>query len=227
MALILVPAVAIADESDRFEPLFDGLTLAGWWGATERFEVTDGKIVAKPGGRGELYTDKTYGDFELCFDFRLAAGANSGIALRATGTGDPAYTGIECQILDNTAEKYASLQPYQYHGSLYGIAPAKQGRLRPPGAWNTQAISCRGRLVRVVLNDAVILEVDLDEVASGGLTLDGKPHPGLLRQSGHIGLLAHTGRVEFRNLRIRPLLASSRGEHQLRETPRATVGDTE
>jgi hypothetical protein len=30
-------------------------------------------------------------------------------------------------------------------------------------------------------------------------------HPGLLRTTGHLGLQSHDGRVEFRNLFVKPL----------------------
>jgi len=35
--------------------------------------------------------------------------------------------------------------------------------------------------------------------------MDGRNHPGLKRDKGHIGFLGHGDRVEFRNIRIREL----------------------
>ena len=54
----------------------------------------------------------------------------------------------------------------------------------------------------VILNDAKILDIDVDEVAPEGKTVDGNNHPGLSRKSGHIALLGHNSVVEFRNLRV-------------------------
>ena len=62
-----------------------------------------------------------------------------------------------------------------------------------------------GRRIRVTLNGAVILDVDLDQVAPGGRTPDGRDHPGLANERGHIGFLGHGARVQFRNIRIRRL----------------------
>ena len=110
---------------------------------------------------------------------------------------------MEFQILDNVGFP-RKLKPEQYHGSLYGIAAAKRGALKPVGQWNEQEIWCRGRRIVVTVNDVVILDVDLDKVGDPATRA---AHPGLLRPSGHIGLLGHGSRVEFRNLRVKPLTA--------------------
>ena len=110
--------------------------------------------------------------------------------------------GMELQILDNTADKFKNLKPYQYHGSIYGIVPARRGYLRPVGEWNEQEVTAEGRQITVKLNGVTIVDVDIDE-ASSPQTMDGKNHPGLKREKGHIGFLGHGSRVEFRNLRIK------------------------
>ena len=75
----------------------------------------------------------------------------------------PAYAGKEIQILDDTAKKYAKLQNYQYHGSLYGTAPAKRGHLKPVGEWNTQELLVDGNKVKVTLNGTVIVDFDMTD----------------------------------------------------------------
>ena len=35
--------------------------------------------------------------------------------------------------------------------------------------------------------------------------LKAKEHAGMLREKGHIGLQSHDGRVEFRNIYVKPL----------------------
>ena len=40
---------------------------------------------------------------------------------------------------------------------------------------------------------------------AGDKTIDGREHPGLKRTKGYVGFLGHTGRVEFRNIRIKEL----------------------
>lgn len=152
-----------------------------------------------------MLTAGEYGDFVFRFEFRLTPGANNGLGIRVPAGGDGSYNGIELQILDDTAEKYRDLKPYQFHGSAYGIAPAERGALRPVGEWNEEEVRCEGRQITVILNNKKILDVALDEVAADGKTIDGLPHPGLNNRSGHIGFLCHDDEVAFRNIRIRDL----------------------
>jgi hypothetical protein len=103
---------------------------------------------------------------------------------------------------DDTAEKNQDLKPYQYHGSAYGIAPAKRGFLKAVGEWNRQEVRCQDRHITVLLNGNTILDVDLDAAAPGGITRDAAAHPGLNKRQGHIGFLCLGDRVAFRNIRI-------------------------
>jgi len=192
------------EKSAGFVSLFDGQTLNGWVGATKGYVVESGALVCLPQGGGNLYTEKEYGDFVLRFEFKLSPGANNGLGLRAPLQGDAAYVGMESQILDDTSERYKNLKPYQYHGSIYGVAPAKTGHQKAIGEWNVQEVTCKGRQVTIALNGTTIVDVNLDEVTRNG-TADGRPHPGLARAQGHIGFLGHGTRVEFRNLRVRDL----------------------
>jgi hypothetical protein len=111
---------------------------------------------------------------------------------------------MELQILDNEAEIYKNLKPYQYHGSIYGVAPARRGFLRPTGDWNEEVVVVKGTRVKVVLNGETITDTDIKEASISG-TMDHNQHPGLKRTSGHIGFLGHGDVVRFRNIRILPL----------------------
>ena len=135
---------------------------------------------------------------------QIAAVANNGIGIRTPAEGDAAYVGMEIQVLDNTAKQYATLKPYQYHGSVYGIAPAKREFQKPVGEWNVEEIVADGRHVKVTLNGEVIVDVNLDEATKAG-TMDGKEHPGLKNAKGHIAFCGHGDRVMFRNLRVKTL----------------------
>lgn len=189
-----------------FVSLFDGQSLTGWVGNKSSYLVKEGMIVIEPkgGGGGNLYTEKEYGNFILRFEFQLTPGANNGLGIHAPLEGDAAYVGKEFQILDNEAEKYAGLQTYQYHGSLYGVMSAKRGFLRPTGEWNQQEVRINHPYVTVILNGEVILEGNYLEVSQSG-TLDKKEHPGLTRSRGHIGFLGHGDLVRFRNIKIKEL----------------------
>lgn len=189
---------AMAAEDEGFTSLFDGKTLEGWKGSVDGYAVENGAIVCKPNGRN-LYTNKEYSNFVLRFEFKLTPGANNGIGLRAPTEGDPAYTGMESQVLDDTADQYKGLKEYQFHGSIYGVAPAKRGHLKPVGEWNVEEIVCDGKHVKVTLNGVVIVDADVIK------PIDGQNHPGLSRDKGHIAFCGHGAHVEFRNLRVKEL----------------------
>lgn len=196
-----------ATKDEGFVELFNGKNLDGWIGNQQSYRVENGYIVVDPSGGGSggnLLTEDQYRDFVFKFEFQLTPGANNGLGIHAPLEGDVAYVGKELQILDNTAEKYASLQPYQYHGSVYGVIPAKRGFLKPVGEWNVQEVTVNGPKIKVVLNGSIIVDADLQEAAKNG-TLDKKDHPGLKRDIGHIGFLGHGDVVRFRNIKIKEL----------------------
>lgn len=194
------------EKSEGYQLLFNGEDLNNWVGNKVDYVIEDNTIAIYPGkeSHGNLYTEKEYGDFNFKFEFQLTPDANNGLGIHAPLEGDAAYVGKEIQILDNTAPMYATLQPYQYHGSVYGVLSAKRDFLKPVGEWNQEEVYVKGDYIRVTLNGTVITEGDLKKASKNG-TLDHKDHPGLNRHSGHIGFLGHGSIVKFRSLRIKEL----------------------
>ena len=191
---------------DGYKLLFDGSNFDQWT-ASAAYEITDeGYIRSNPEASNgtNLYTKEEYGDFSFKFDFKLTKGANNGVGIRTPLTGDAAYEGMEIQILDDDADVYKDLKPYQYHGSVYGIMAAKRGHLKPLGEWNTQEIRVKGNQIEVTLNGTKILSGDLAQASKQG-PLDSKEHPGLKRVKGHIGFLGHGTEVFFKNIRVKRL----------------------
>jgi hypothetical protein len=205
--LLATVAAAVASAAEPgFTDLFDGKTLNGWHFVPARgsaYFVEKGLLVAPPDLHGNLFTEAEYANFVFRFEFKLTPGANNGIGIRAPYAGDTAYSGMEIQILDHDNEMYKGvLHPAQYHGSIYDVFPAKTGFLKPVGEWNQEEITADGSHIVVKLNGTVIVDADLSTVTDPEVL---KKHPGLKRPSGHIGLLAHDSRVEFRNLRVKKL----------------------
>lgn len=210
LAALMLPGQDPKGE-EGFTPIFTGKDLAGWVygrkaGGEHRtgagFAADNGVIFCTPKDGGDLYTEREYGDFTLRFDVKLTENAGSGIAIRAPLEGDPAYAGLKVQVLDNAGSQYKNLRPEQYHGSVYDIFAAKPGALKPVGEWNTEEIAAKGRRVTVTVNGQVVLDVNLDDCRDEGIL---RKHPGLRNLKGHIGLLGHGSRVDFRNLRIKEL----------------------
>ena len=192
------------EKKEGFKVLFDGTSMDHWTGNTTAYSIVNGEMVIQPseGSGGNLYTKEEYADFVYRFEFKLTEGANNGLGVRTPTTGDAAYEGIEIQILDNTADIYKNLKEYQYHGSLYGIITAKRGYLKPLGEWNYQEVIVNGDHFKVILNGTVILDGSIADAKKNG-TLDGKNHPGLLRNSGRIAFLGHGSKVYFKNIRVK------------------------
>ncbi|MEI7420535.1 MAG: family 16 glycoside hydrolase [Prolixibacteraceae bacterium] len=200
-------AVTPEEQKEGFVPLFNGVNFEGWTGNTVDYEVKNGEIVLNIDNgpsHGNLFTQGEYRDFIYRFEFQLTPGANNGLGIRAPLEGDAAYVGMELQILDDDAPVYSQLQPYQYHGSVYGVIPAKRGSLKPTGQWNYEEVVVKGNNVKVILNGNVITDGDIQKASRNG-TMDHRDHPGLNRATGHIGFLGHGSVVKFRNIRIKEI----------------------
>ena len=194
-------------KEDGFVSLFDGKSLNGWITINKTgqgYLVKNGILICPATGGGNLFSVKEYSNFVLRFEFRLQEGSNNGVGIRSPlNSQDPAYVGMEIQILDNQSPRYKDkLRSTQYHGSIYDVAPAKRGFLKPIGNWNKEEITADGRQITVKLNGTTIVNFDLDSVTDSK-TL--QKHPGLSRKKGHIGFLGHGTKVEFRNIRIKEI----------------------
>jgi hypothetical protein len=183
--------------------LFNGADLSGWTvvdGMPEAWGAENGVLFTKGGDGGWLATVREYDNFELELEFRVGEGGNSGVFLRAPRQGDPAYTGLEVQVLDDASPRYATLRPWQYCGSIYGVVAAAKGAVKQPNEWQHFRIVARGPRVTVTLNGIQVVDADL--VAH----MDRESaHPGLKRRSGYIGLQCHGDRVEYRNITLKEL----------------------
>jgi len=190
----------IAIREIGFRPLFNGKDLTGWqpMGKRECWRVEDGKIVCHPGGGFWLRTRRQYENFVLRVEYKIAKGGNSGIFFRSALQGNPAYTGMESQILDD----YGRPPAINTSGAIYGSLAPRRNMSRPPGQWNYVEITCDGPLVRIWMNGETIVETRMDE------------HPNLRKRvrRGFIGMQDHGARVEFRNIRLRRLGSETTAE---------------
>src|SRR5512133_483071 len=157
-----------------------------------------------------LISDAEYSDFTLEFEWKLGERGNSGTALRVPMMGDPAFDGMELQMVD---PRYypadMKVTPEELTGSLYkGVPPRLQ--VFKPTEWNKYQITCRGPSVKVILNGELILDVDLDSEVNPTKRHDDSDAPPLKARprKGHIGfqeLSRGGGHVEIRNARLKVL----------------------
>jgi len=191
-----------ARKDEGYKALFNGKDLDGWIGDTKAYAVKDGAMVFT-GKSGDIFTQDTYGNFAIRFEFKLPPGGNNGLLIRVPkpepgGT----FSGMEIQILDDTDPQYATIKPWQHHGSVYGIMPAQPGYLRPVGQWNFEEVIVDGPRIRVFLNGTLITDADLGKIEK---PVDEHEHPGMKRTDGYVGFMGHGHPVEFRNIRLRVL----------------------
>jgi hypothetical protein len=143
------PSQHAGQEPDSWQPIPFNATDWQRDGAPT-YRIEDGVLVFDGDGRGRLMSRRTYSDFELQVEFRVSAGANNGIAIRAPLGFQASRYGMEVQILDDAAHEPLDMR--SACGALYGLYPAVKSAVRPAGEWNTIHIRCIGRRVQVTLN---------------------------------------------------------------------------
>jgi len=193
-----------------WKPLFDGRSFEGWTTKTGKpvsagWEVRDDSLH-RHGAGGDIVTTAEWADFELEFEWKVAAGANSGVKYRV-GEYAPAGRDIgpEYQVLDDAGHANGK-NPKTSAGSLYDLIPASAAKKpRPVGEWNQSRIVARGPHLEHWLNGEKIMETDLDgpawKTALGASKFKAAPDFGT--RKGRILLQDHGDEVWFRALRIR------------------------
>jgi len=183
--------------------LYKGKNLDGWQvigNSSDSWQVQDNILLTGGKGGGWISTKEEFADFKLELEYRMPEGGNSGVFLRAPHQGDPAYTGLEIQILDDYADVYSDLKKWQYTGSIYGLqAPAKRVS-KKAGEWQKMEILCKGPVIKVILNGSEIIDSNLIDFMHLEVN-----HPGIKRRKGYIGLQNHGTRMEFRNIYLMEL----------------------
>jgi len=195
-----------------FVPLIRGEGLEGWVvqeGKSSAWSRTADAITCSSATGGWLRTEASYSDFELRFEYCLQAGGNTGIGLRSPPSGNPTFTSLEIQLLDDSAPKYANLRPDQYTGSVYYQIPATQrAKLNPAGEWNRCLIVCRGDLITVTINGDLVNEIHLNRHQQGEASSEQPKPKYLLSQRppiGHIALQSHSTPIAFRKIEVKDL----------------------
>ncbi len=212
--------------------LWDGESTAGWRGAKlDRFpatgwtiedgvltvEVTDGGEATGP---GDIVTTDSFDDFELALEFRLSAGANSGIKYFVDpdlNIGEGSAIGCEFQILDDEQHPDArnGVAGNRTLGSLYDLiapenysAPGREKQFKGIGQWNQARVVSRNGHVEHWLNNEKVVEYDRNSQMFRALVAYSKykvwPNFGQWPE-GRILLQDHGNEVSFRNIKVREL----------------------
>ncbi|MEX2141504.1 MAG: DUF1080 domain-containing protein [Pirellulales bacterium] len=168
--------------ADGWISLFDGETLYGWEPSSKAdWKVTNGVISVGAGEKGLLCTTSEFADYVFKVDFRAPAATNSGVFLRTpTVPKNPAEDCYELNIATPAVSPFPT-------GSF--VQREKATTKSFDEDWHTFEVTAYGARWIVQLDGQPVLEYT-----------DQKP-----LGRGRIGLQFNEGKVEFKNVKLKPL----------------------
>lgn len=208
---------ADAAKPGEWRLLFDGKTTNGWHSFKKGTFPEKGWVVEpdgslrhlSKGGGGDLISDATFDNFQLEWEWKIAAGANSGLKyLVSEERAQP--LGHEYQLIDNILHPDGRRGAKWQTAAFYDVLAANDARPKPPGEWNQSRIRVQGLHVEHWLNGVKVLEYELGSpevlaAVAGSKFKDVKDPKFGTKFPGHLLLQDHGDDVWFRNIRVRDL----------------------
>ena len=192
IAFLSLPVLALADHH-KGKSIFNGKDLTGWKVPADNiwWSAKDGMLVGKSGPNKKgtnLWTEKSYADFEMECEFRFDGKGDSGVFVRDGG--QQIQIGISGSLKrDMTGSPYISGKGYPVEAEEEkGVKGVKN--LLKIDAWNKMKIVAVGPKYDVWLNDKHVMTYTSENA----------------KKEGPIGLQLHGGKVmsiDFRNLRVK------------------------
>jgi uncharacterized protein YaaQ len=204
-ALTLPAAPAAHPDTSGWTPLF-AADLANADLKDGSWVWENGTLVAKT--HDTIWTKKSYANFVLDLEFKVAKESNSGVFLRSGNT-KQVLAALEIQVHEN-----ADGALYGEVGSIYNAKPPSKKMAKPTGEWNRYTITCRDGKMSLVFNGEEVWNVDLNDWKESKKNPDGTPNKFAtplkdFSRNGPIGLQGLHGKAQapvwYRNLRIREL----------------------
>ncbi len=214
------------EQAQGWRLLWDGKSAKGWRSAAGKgfpakgWSLANGELaVQAKGGGGDIMTDEQFGAFELQTEFKVSAGANSGIFYLLTAPHEPASgapLGLEYQVLDDErhADARQGIDGNRTLASLYDVLPRAKlmtnvGIAPKVDAWQHARIVCRADgSVEHWLNGVKVLEFNRnsDEFKAHVAASKFKNTAGFgAASTGHILLQDHGDAVAYRSIKVRAL----------------------
>jgi hypothetical protein len=217
----------LTDEEKKagFKLLFDGRTTDGWRGYKMEqmppgWKVIDGILTRVAGGAGgkgagggdDIITKDQYDNFELRLQWRVGHGVNSGILYRVTEDAVTSWhVAPEMQVLEKVG--FGDPNPLHHAGALYDLYAPTKDTTRPEGEWNDVRLIVNGNHIEHWLNGEKVVECEMNSedwktrIAKSKF----KDRPNFAKATkGYICLQDHSGKIEYRNIRVRPLASTDR-----------------
>jgi hypothetical protein len=178
------PPLSSEEVADGWVSLFDGRTLFGWHPNSEsNWRVEDGVIRADGDNKPRLLlTNFELADYEFRCEYRLAKRGNSGLFFRTIPSPETPADCYELNMCDS--------HPKFPTGSIVGHQKAA-GTFSGEEQWRTMSARVEGKRITARLD--------------GQQTVDFTDDSPSARRVGPIGLQVNVGRIEFRNICLRPL----------------------
>lgn len=207
-----------AEKKAGWKLLFDGRTTEGWRryrgeGMPASWKVVNGSLVSMPRQgetTGDIVTLERFENFELSLEWKMAPGGNSGLMYRVTEEmKNPWESGPEYQILDNTRHEDGN-NPLSSASACYAVYAPSKDVTKAVGQWNKTRLVVKGNHVEHWLNRRKVVQY---EIGSKEWLAHVKTSKFINSRSygraseGHVCLQDYGFPIEFRNIKIRPLLA--------------------
>ncbi len=208
------------EKAEGFRLLFDGQTTDGWRGYNMEkmppgWKVIDGVLTRVAGGAGgkgagggdDIITNDEFDNFELRLQWRVGKGENSGILYRVKeGAATSWHVAPEMQVLDDKG--WGEEERRHHAGALYDLYAPSHSVVKSPNQWNDVRLVVDGNHVEHWLNGEKVVEVELnsDDWKERVAKSKFKDKPDYAKATkGHICLQDHSGKVEYRTIRLKKL----------------------
>lgn len=173
---------------------------AGW-------VAEEGGVIHRAAKQGDLISANDYKNFELEWDWKVAAGANSGLKYWVNKAAKGGWLGIEYQMIDDERHPDAHKGDHNHStASFYDIkAVDAEKSVKPAGEWNTSKVVAKDGKLQHFLNGKLVGELDAtgaewkDRIAKSKF----KSADGFAPGHGHFLLQDHGDEVWFRNIRVK------------------------
>jgi hypothetical protein len=209
---LLVAGTAYAAEPvkltlEDFTDANGGKPAAGW--TTEEGGVIH---LAPQKGTGFLISKKEYANFELEWDWKLAAGGNNGIKYwvasikDAKGKGE--WLGVEYQMIDDDKHPDGLRGGSHNTGSVYDLIDSAKDKVKKPiGEWNHSRVVVKDGKIEHHLNGKLCSSVDTksDEWKAALAKSKFSKKVGFAPGKGKLMLTEHGDPCWFKNLTIKEI----------------------
>ena len=168
--------------------------------------VESGVLMAK--NHETLWTKKSYANFMLDLEFKVAKESNSGVFLHSSNIKD-VLAALEIQVHESQDGAL-----YGMVGAIYNAQPPSKNMAKPVGEWNHYTITCQDSHVALIFTGEEVFNVDLNTWTEAHKNPDGTKNKFAKAlkdygRNGPIGLQGLHGKAQapvwYRNIRIKEL----------------------